>query len=95
MKTTLDLPNDLVIEIKLKAAREQRKMKDVAAEALRLGLKNQTQGNDHIEKQSLIQKKLAALARLKPVDQDQTKALKRYLSDYREDRENAFDRSPS
>ena len=38
MKTTLDLPNDLVQEIKLRAAKERRKLKDVATELLRAGL---------------------------------------------------------
>jgi plasmid stability protein len=38
MKTTLDLPEDLVREIKLTAAREGRKLKDVMADLLRAGL---------------------------------------------------------
>lgn len=38
VKTTLELPADLVQELKLKAVREHRKIKDVAAEALREGL---------------------------------------------------------
>jgi len=38
MKTTLDLPVDLVREMKLRAAREGRKLKDVAAEVVRRGL---------------------------------------------------------
>ena len=38
MKTTLDLPNDLVQEIKLRAASEKRKLKDVAADLLRAAL---------------------------------------------------------
>ena len=38
MKTTIDLPDDLVRIMKLKAVREDRKLKDVAAEVFRLGL---------------------------------------------------------
>jgi hypothetical protein len=35
MKTTMDLPEDLNREIKLRAARERRKLRDVAVEVLR------------------------------------------------------------
>ena len=38
MKTTLELPDDLMREIKVRAAREDRKLKDLVAELLRLGL---------------------------------------------------------
>lgn len=38
MKTTIDLPADLVREMKLRAVKEGRKLKDVAAELLRQGL---------------------------------------------------------
>lgn len=38
MKTTLDLPGDLVREIKLKAVQDGRKLKDAVAELLRRGL---------------------------------------------------------
>jgi len=38
MKTTLDLPDSLFTEVKMRAAKENRKMKDVIAEALRRGL---------------------------------------------------------
>jgi len=38
MKTTLDLPDDLVIEIKLRAVREGRKLKDAMADLLRRGM---------------------------------------------------------
>lgn len=39
MKMTLDLPNDLLLAMKLRAAHEGRKLKDVAAESIRLGLR--------------------------------------------------------
>ncbi|MCC6763895.1 MAG: antitoxin [Deltaproteobacteria bacterium] len=38
MKTTVDLPSDLVREIKLKAVHEGRKLKDAVADLLRAGL---------------------------------------------------------
>jgi hypothetical protein len=38
MKTTLDLPDDLVKEVKLRAIHEGRKLKDAVADLLRKGL---------------------------------------------------------
>jgi hypothetical protein len=38
MKTTFDLPNDLVREIKLRAVNEGRKLKEVVTDLLRFGL---------------------------------------------------------
>jgi plasmid stability protein len=38
MKTTLDLPDDLVREVKLRALHEGRKLKDAVADLLRKGL---------------------------------------------------------
>jgi hypothetical protein len=38
MKTTLELPNDLVREVKVLAAQEQLKLKDLVADLLRRGL---------------------------------------------------------
>jgi hypothetical protein len=38
MKTTLDLPDDLMREIKVRAARDDRRLKDLIAELLRRGL---------------------------------------------------------
>jgi len=43
MKTTLDLPSDLVREMKMRAAHEGRKLRDVATEIFRRGLSAQTQ----------------------------------------------------
>lgn len=39
MKTTLDLPGDLVREIKLRAVHDGRKLKDTVADLLRRGLR--------------------------------------------------------
>lgn len=38
MKTTVELPDDLIRAIKLRAVRENRKLKDLVAELLRRGL---------------------------------------------------------
>ena len=41
MKTTLDLPEDLMREIRVLAAREDRRMKDIITESLRRDLRLQ------------------------------------------------------
>ena len=38
MKTTIDLPDDLLRRLKMRAVRDGRKLKDVAADMLRQGL---------------------------------------------------------
>lgn len=38
MKTTLDLPDDLMREVKIRAAQQGRKLKDLLADAIRIGL---------------------------------------------------------
>ena len=38
MKTTLDLPDDLMQEVKLRAVNQQKKLKDTIAELLRRGM---------------------------------------------------------
>lgn len=38
MKTTIDLPDALVRDLKVRAAREDRSLKDVVTEVLRIGL---------------------------------------------------------
>lgn len=42
MKTTLDLPDDLMRRIKVKAAQEDRKLKDLVADLLQAGLASTT-----------------------------------------------------
>lgn len=39
MKTTIDLPPELVRKMKLRAVNEGRKLKDIAAELIRAGLR--------------------------------------------------------
>lgn len=38
MKTTLDLPDDLMREVKIRAVHEQKKLKDAIAEFIRKGI---------------------------------------------------------
>ena len=38
MKTTLDLPDDLMREVKIRAVHEQKKLKDAIAEFIRRGM---------------------------------------------------------
>ncbi len=38
MKTTLDLPDELMREVKIRAVHEQKKLKDTIAELLRKGI---------------------------------------------------------
>lgn len=38
MKTTVEMPDDLMIEVKVQAARERRKLKDLLPELVRAGL---------------------------------------------------------
>lgn len=44
MKTTLELPDDLMRAIKVRAAQQDRKIKDVVAELLRCGLSQADSG---------------------------------------------------
>ncbi|MGH3633046.1 antitoxin [Mycobacterium sp.] len=44
MKTTLDLPDELMRAIKVRAAQQDRKIKDVVAELLRRGLSQADSG---------------------------------------------------
>ena len=42
MKTTLDLPDELMREVKIRAVKENRKLKDAIADLLRRGLSQKT-----------------------------------------------------
>ncbi len=42
MKTTLDLPDELMREVKIRAVKENRKLKDAIADLLRRGLSRET-----------------------------------------------------
>ena len=44
MKTTVDLPDDLMREVKIRAVRENRKLKEAMADLLRRGLSQRKAG---------------------------------------------------
>jgi len=50
MKTTLDLPDDLVKEVKLRAVLEGKKLKDAVADLLRKGLAATSVGSPTVVK---------------------------------------------
>lgn len=56
MKTTLDLPDDLVRQLKLRALREGRKLKDAAADVLRAGLAARARGGGAAEAPPVVVK---------------------------------------
>lgn len=39
MKTTIDLPDDLLVEVKIEAARQHKKLKELVPDLVRAGLK--------------------------------------------------------
>ena len=50
MKTTLDLPDDLMRAIKIRAVKENRKLKDAIADLLRRGLSRDSAGPSSVRK---------------------------------------------
>ena len=47
MKTTLDLPDDVMHAVKIRAVHERRRLKDLVAELLRRGLQSEPSGPTH------------------------------------------------
>jgi plasmid stability protein len=72
MKTTLDLPDGLVREIKLRAVREGRKLKDVIADLLRAALS--PQGKTGAKNGRTVAKKLPVI-RVRPTQPGDAKKL--------------------
>ncbi len=56
MKTTFDLPDELVRQLKLRALRDGRKLKDAAADVLRAGLAAPSTPAAAVEKPALVLK---------------------------------------
>ena len=54
MKTTMDLPDDLMREVKIRAVNENRKLKDAIADLLRRGLDLETQDRGPVRKRAPI-----------------------------------------
>jgi plasmid stability protein len=63
MKTTLDLPDDLVKEVKLRAVHEGRKLKDEMADLLRKGLAAGTGAPTSVKADRRLLKRRAELTR--------------------------------
>jgi plasmid stability protein len=59
LKTTLDLPDDLMREVKIRAAREGRKRKDLLAAAIRAGLDVEATDSSPVPRAALPVMKLA------------------------------------
>jgi hypothetical protein len=47
MKTTLDLPDDLMHEVKIRAVHERKKLKDAIAELIRKGIVASQRASEH------------------------------------------------
>lgn len=48
MKTTLDLPDELMRSVKIRAVNENRKLKDMIADLLRRGLADESEGPEAV-----------------------------------------------
>jgi hypothetical protein len=49
MKTTIDLPDQLLIEVKVLAARKRRRLKDLMAELVRAGLQQEGMQSESLD----------------------------------------------
>ena len=56
MKTTLELPEQLMSEVEKLAAREQRQVNDVVAELIRAGINSRTLSPEQLELQAKAKK---------------------------------------
>lgn len=54
MKTTLDLPDELMREVKIKAVNENRKLKDAIADLLRRGLAQEAHFQGPVRKRASL-----------------------------------------
>lgn len=97
MKTTIDLPQDLVTDVKIRAAQERRTMKEVTAEALRSWLSNSKVSIASVTTSDLALKpeqtrRLEAFRAYRshlqknPPSDRRKASLAEYLNEYREDR---------
>lgn len=98
MKTTIDLPEDLVTDIKICAAQDRRTMKEVTAEALRSWLDGRngislsvTPRNSVLKPEQM--RRLEAFRTYRdhlqknPLAEERRASLTEYLNEYREDRQ--------
>ena len=54
MKTTFDLPEQLVHQLKVRAAQQKRRLKDLAAEYIQAGLTEQANGEGRPEQPEIV-----------------------------------------
>jgi hypothetical protein len=59
MKTTIDLPDQLMTEVKILAARERRKLGELMAELVRVGIESRTRPVDQAQQQASAEQWLA------------------------------------
>lgn len=74
MKTTLDLPDDLMMRVKLRAVREHKKLKDAIAEYLERGMKAATNGNSRAKGKRIEFPKVAQLQGRGPLTAEEIQA---------------------
>ena len=98
MKTTIDLPEELVMDVKIRAAQDRRTMKDVTAEALRSWLKagRDCSASDGASEPALKPEHMRRLEAFRayrshlkknPPSKERRALLTDYLEEYREDRQ--------
>jgi hypothetical protein len=68
MKTTIDLPEDLVREMKFRAVREGRKLREVAEEVFRRGLATPASSRGPGERHRVVLPIIPAAADAKPFE---------------------------
>jgi len=98
MKTTIDLPEDLVTDVKIRAAKDRRTMKEVTAEALRNWLDVRKEGIASVtaSEPTLSPEKKKRLEAFRDYrshlqknlpSEERRASLTDYLKEYREDRQ--------
>ncbi len=98
MKTTIDLPEDLVTDVKIRAAQDRRTMKEVTAEALRSWLNARKEGSTSVptSQPALTPEKVKRLEAFRayrahlgknPPSEERRASLTDYLKEHLEDRQ--------
>jgi plasmid stability protein len=98
MKTTIDLPEDLVTDVKIRAAQDRRTMKEVTAEALRgwLEARKENSASVTISEPTLNPEKMKRLEAFRayrshlqknPPSEERRASLTDYLNEALEDRQ--------
>lgn len=96
MKTTIGLPEELVMDVKIRAAQDRRTMKEVTAEALRSWLNVGKKGSESVggSEPTLNPEQMERLEAFRvyrshleknPPSKEQRASLTEYLEEYRED----------